>query len=117
VLLDANAVNILNAMKQLEAIRASDDTGNTYELKLADAAYKHGGVPYPDGTFDFISMIGDSDGLMATGKLLAVLKEAFSNGRCASSVKSLPESLISPAVSSISYVTPPRIGAHVSAPK
>lgn len=70
---DANAENVSEAMRQFDAVQ---DT-NQYEAKLADARSGFEGIPYPDGAFDLIVMLGYTEFQLKEGDLKQLLEEVF----------------------------------------
>jgi ubiquinone/menaquinone biosynthesis C-methylase UbiE len=73
VLADANPENIRQAIIAFQ--RFND--GNRYEARLADVRSGFEGIPYPEGTFDVIFFVGDSEFRMSQDDLARILAEAF----------------------------------------
>ena len=77
VLLDANPTNILHAMELFAQKTSYLHWNNQIEIKLCDARLGFGGIPYPDQTFDLITMLGHSDAGMDNETFELILTEAI----------------------------------------
>jgi len=72
-LVEAYPPNVASAVRRFETL----PPGNRYETRLADARFGFDGIPYPDGSFDVVFLVGESEFAMGTDDITRLLTEAL----------------------------------------